>query len=122
MSAFFVCQAEYLYYIYTQIYLTMKKQLIKEAKRFQELAGIDEVIKIERPGIHPKDPNINVRAIKKEMDSFYGIDVSEEDIKDWLESYHFDRIEDDEDYDGEFVFDTGEREDLYMYLEDQGLI
>ena len=56
------------------------------------------------------------------MDKFYGIDVSEGDIIDWLESYHFDRIEDDEDYDGEFVFDTGEREDLYMHLEDQDLI
>jgi hypothetical protein len=99
----------------------MKKQLINEAKRLQELAGINEV-KIPKPGAHPKDPNINVRAIKKEMDEFYGIDVSEEDIIDWLESYHFDRIEDDEDYDGEFVFDTGEREDLYMHLEDQDLI
>ena len=100
----------------------MKKQLIDEAKRLQELAGIDEVIKIEKPGMHPKDPNITVRVIKKEMDEFYGVDVSEEDINDWLKSYHFDRIEDDEDYDGEFVFDTGEREDLYIHLEDQGLI
>jgi hypothetical protein len=89
----------------------MKKQLVTEAKRLQELAGILN-----------ENSTIDIPAIKREMQDFYGIDISEEDISDWLQSYHYDRIEDDEDYDGEFVFDTGEREDLYTHLEDQGLI
>ena len=36
--------------------------------------------------------------------------------------YHFDRIEEDPDYDGDFCFDTTEREDLMYYLEELGLI
>lgn len=66
--------------------------------------------------------DINVVDIKEEMYNFFGINVSEEDINKWIKMYHYDRIEDDEDYDGEFCFDTGEREDLYIYLEQEGLI
>ena len=65
---------------------------------------------------------INVEDIKNEMKEFYDVIVSDEDVNEWLQMYHYDRIENDEDYDGEFVFDTSEREDFYLYLEEEGLL
>jgi hypothetical protein len=62
---------------------------------------------------------INIQDIKDEMKDFYSLEVSDEDVSNWLELYHYDRIEDDPDYDGDFVFDTGEREDFYIYLQDK---
>ena len=65
------------------------------------------------------DSEIDIEEIKDDMKSFYDIDVTDTQIKDWLKSYHYDRIEDDPDYDGNFFFDTEEREDFFYYLEDQ---
>jgi len=63
-----------------------------------------------------------IEEIQNTMMDFYGLDVSEEVIKDFIQLYHYDRIEDDPDYDGNFCFDTGEREDLVYYLEELGLV
>jgi hypothetical protein len=90
------------------------KKLINEAKRLQELAGILKE--------NMDNSEINVQDIIDEMKSFYNITVSDEVVNDWLQVYHYDRMEDDEDYDGEFVFDTGEREDFLLYLKDQNLL
>jgi hypothetical protein len=59
---------------------------------------------------------IDVKGIIEEMEDFYGLKVSEEEVLDWLEFYHFDRIEEDPGYDGNFLFETSEREDFYIYL------
>jgi hypothetical protein len=69
-----------------------------------------------------ENQEINVEDIKNEMKEFYNITVSDENVNEWLQMYHYDRIEDDEDYDGEFVFDTSEREDFYLHLEEEGLL
>jgi hypothetical protein len=60
--------------------------------------------------------------IQTEMREFYNLLLTEDTIKDFLKFYHYDRIEDDPDYDGVFVFDTTEREDLLYYLEDIGMV
>jgi hypothetical protein len=60
--------------------------------------------------------------IQTEMRELYNLLLTEDIIKDFLKFYHYDRIEDDPDYDGEFVFDTTEREDLLYYLEDIGMV
>jgi hypothetical protein len=91
----------------------MKKQFITEATRLQKLAGI-----ITESQYRKLNEEINIQDIKDEMKDFYSLDVSDDDVNDWLEVYHYDRIEDDPDYDGDFVFDTGEREDFYIYLQD----
>jgi hypothetical protein len=63
-----------------------------------------------------------IQEIQEEMFRFYNLNVGPNVIKQFLKMYHFDRIEEDPDYDGDFVFDTGEREDLMYYLEELGLI
>jgi hypothetical protein len=60
--------------------------------------------------------------IQTEMKELYNLLLTEDTIKDFIKVYHYDRIEDDPDYDGYFVFDTTEREDLLYYLEELGLI
>lgn len=60
--------------------------------------------------------------IQTEMRELYNLFLTEDTIKDFLKFYHYDRIEDDPDYDGVFVFDTTEREDLLYYLEDIGMV
>jgi hypothetical protein len=65
-----------------------------------------------------ENKEIDVKAIKDEMNNFYGLNISDEDVNDWLEVYHYDRLEDDPDYDGNFEFDTAEREDFHDYLTD----
>jgi hypothetical protein len=92
----------------------MKKQFITEATRLQKLAGI-----ITESQYRELNEEINIQDIKDEMKDFYSLEVSDEDVNNWLELYHYDRIEDDPDYDGDFVFDTGEREDFYIYLQDK---
>jgi hypothetical protein len=69
-----------------------------------------------------KNQEINLQEIKDEMKQFYDLTVTEEVIEEWIGWYHYDRIEDDEDYDGIFCFDTSEREDLYIHLKEEGLI
>jgi hypothetical protein len=59
---------------------------------------------------------INVEDIKNEMNEFYGITVSDEVVNDWLDMYC------DDEEDDEFVFDTSEREDFYLYLEEEDLL
>ena len=63
-----------------------------------------------------KFEEFNIKDIQNEMKSFYGLNVSNQDVMDWLEMYHFDRLEEDEDYSGNFEFDTSEREDFYHYI------
>jgi hypothetical protein len=63
-----------------------------------------------------------VQEIQDEMFRFYNLNVGPNVIKQFLKIYHFDRIEEDPDYDGYFCFDTTEREDLIYYLEELGLI
>jgi len=63
-----------------------------------------------------------IQEIQDEMLRFYNLNVGPNVIKQFLKMYHFDRIEEDPDYDGDFYFDTTEREDLMYYLEELGLI
>jgi hypothetical protein len=63
-----------------------------------------------------------IQEIQEEMFRFYNLNVGPNVIKQFLKMYHFDRIEEDPDYDGDFCFDTTEREDLMYYLEELGLI
>jgi len=63
-----------------------------------------------------------IQEIQDEMFRFYNLNVGSNVIKQFLKMYHFDRIEEDPDYDNNFCFDTGEREDLMYYLEELGLI
>ena len=63
-----------------------------------------------------------IQEIQDEMFRFYNLNVGPNVIKQFLKMYHFDRIEEDPDYDGDFCFDTTEREDLMYYLEELGLI
>jgi hypothetical protein len=69
-----------------------------------------------------KNQEINLQEIKDEMKQFYDVTVTKKVIEEWIGWYHYDRIEDDEDYDGIFCFDTSEREDLYIHLKEEGLI
>jgi hypothetical protein len=97
----------------------VKKQFIAEAARMQKLAGITEAKVVPSNTVPSNKDFINIQDIKDEMKDFYSLDVSNSDVKDWLQSYHYDRIEDDPDYDGDFVFDTTEREDFFLYLKDR---
>ena len=63
-----------------------------------------------------------IQEIQDEIFRFYNLNVGPNVIKQFLKMYHFDRIEEDPDYDGDFCFDTTEREDLMYYLEELGLI
>lgn len=90
--------------------------MTQEQLRMQMLAGIitESQYKVKLN----EQEEIDIQAIKDEMKDFYDLVVSDDDVNNWLQSYHYDRIEDDPDYDGNFVFDTGEREDFYHYLVD----
>ena len=78
-----------------------------------------------------------LQDIQGEMKRMYSMDVDMDDIKDWVQMYYigynseYDEGPGDVDYEGnefgsedfesekkELVFDTGEREDFYTYLED----
>jgi len=78
-----------------------------------------------------------LQDIQSEMKRMYSMDVDMDDIKDWVQMYYigynseYDEGPGDVDYEGnefgsedyesekkELVFDTGEREDFYMYLKD----
>ena len=52
------------------------------------------------------------------MFDFYDMKVSETIIEQFLVEQIDDRKLDDPDWDGNFVFDTTEREDLYMFVSD----
>jgi hypothetical protein len=90
--------------------------MTQEQLRMQMLAGI--ITEGQYKAKLNEQEEIDTQAIKDEMKDFYDLMVSDDDVKDWLQSYHYDRIEDDPDYDGNFVFDTSEREDFYHYLID----
>ena len=78
-----------------------------------------------------------LQDIQGEMKRMYSMDVDMDDIKDWVQMYYigynseYDEGPGDVDYEGnefgsedfesekkELVFDTGEREDFYTYIED----
>ena len=78
-----------------------------------------------------------LQNIQDDMKMYYKMDVDMDDIKDWVNMYYIDYNSEydegpgDVDYEGnefgsedyesekkELVFDTGEREDFYMYLKD----
>lgn len=59
-----------------------------------------------------------IKEIQDEMFDFYDMKVSETIVEQFLVEQIDDRKLDDPDWDGEFVFDTTEREDLYMFVND----
>lgn len=59
-----------------------------------------------------------IKEIQDEMFDFYDMKVSETIIEQFLVEQIDDRKLDDPDWDGKFVFDTTEREDLYMFVND----
>ncbi len=59
-----------------------------------------------------------IKEIQDEMFDFYDMKVSENIIEQFLVEQIDDRKLDDPDWDGNFVFDTTEREDLYMFVSD----
>jgi len=59
-----------------------------------------------------------IKEIQDEMFDFYDMKVSETIIEQFLVEQIDDRKLDDPDWDGNFVFDTTEREDLYMFVSD----
>lgn len=59
-----------------------------------------------------------IKEIQDEMFDFYDMKVSETIIEQFLVEQIDDRKLDDPDWDGNFVFDTTEREDLYMFVND----
>jgi len=54
--------------------------------------------------------NIDYSSVKDEMKRMYDIDVDLDTIEDFITTYN--------DGEGMDVFDTTEREDFYMYLQD----
>jgi hypothetical protein len=54
---------------------------------------------------------VDYDSIKREMKKMYDIDVDLKTIKDFVTSY--------DDGDGMDIFDTTEREDFYLYLQDE---
>jgi hypothetical protein len=59
-----------------------------------------------------------IKEIQNEMFDFYDMKVSKTIIEQFLVEQIDDRKLDDPDWDGDFVFDTTEREDLYMFVSD----
>ena len=59
-----------------------------------------------------------IKEIQDEMFDFYDMKVSETIVEQFLVEQIDDRKLDDPDWDGNFVFDTTEREDLYMFVND----
>ena len=59
-----------------------------------------------------------IKEIQNEMFDFYDMKVSKTIIEQFLVEQIDDRKLDDPDWDGDFVFDTTEREDLYMFVND----
>jgi hypothetical protein len=59
-----------------------------------------------------------IKEIQNEMFDFYDMKVSKTIIEQFLVEQIDDRKLDDPDWDGDFVFDTTEREDLYMFVDD----
>ena len=66
-----------------------------------------------------------IEEIKKEVFDFYGVKVKNNVIKEFIDYYYDDEEEEDEDYyrpftdEGIPVFDTSEREDFMIYLEER---
>jgi len=66
-----------------------------------------------------------VNTIKDEIYDFYDVKVNDEVVVDFIEWYYLN--EDNEEFkpfddEGIPVFDTGEREDFMLYLEDLGIV
>ncbi len=59
-----------------------------------------------------------IKEIQDEMFDFYDMKVNETIVEQFLVEQIDDRKLDDPDWDGNFVFDTTEREDLYMFVDD----
>ena len=59
-----------------------------------------------------------IKEIQNEMFDFYDMKVNETIVEQFLVEQIDDRKLDDPDWDGNFVFDTTEREDLYMFVSD----
>tara|TARA_R110000744_G_scaffold35095_3_gene81516 strand:+ start:78 stop:323 length:246 start_codon:yes stop_codon:yes gene_type:complete len=59
-----------------------------------------------------------IKEIQDEMVDFYDIKVNETIVKQFLVEQIDDRKLDDPDWDGNFVFDTMEREDLVLFIKE----
>ncbi len=59
-----------------------------------------------------------IKEIQNEMFDFYDILIDKTIVEQFLVEQIDDRKLDDPDWDGNFVFDTTEREDLYMFVSD----
>ncbi len=59
-----------------------------------------------------------IKEIQNEMFDFYDMKVNKTIVEQFLVEQIDDRKLDDPDWDGDFVFDTTEREDLYMFVSD----
>ena len=57
-----------------------------------------------------------IKEIQDEMFDFYGRKVNETIVKQFLVEQIDDRKLDDPDWDGNFVFDTTEREDFILFI------
>ena len=106
---------------------------MKELYRFRQYLTEGRLLKEEVDVLG----NEFLQDIQSEMKRMYSMDVDMDDIKDWVQMYYigynseYDEGPGDVDYEGnefgsedyesekkELVFDTGEREDFYMYLKD----
>ena len=85
----------------------MAKKLLTE--RFQELAGIRPLYELEKELLDFEGNNV-YDIIHRDMMAFYKMDVSRDKIKNWADNYSW--------RDGEVIFDTGEREDFFQFIED----
>ena len=107
---------------------------MKELYRFRQFLAEGKLLKEEEIDVLGKE---FLQDIQSEMKRMYSMDVDMDDIKDWVQMYYigynseYDEGPGDVDYEGnefgsedfesekkELVFDTGEREDFYTYLED----
>ena len=66
-----------------------------------------------------------VNEIKNEVFDFYGVEVEDEIVEDFVNWYYMN--EDNEDFkpfdeNGIPIFDTSEREDFMYYLKDLGIV
>ena len=93
----------------------ISKKTINEAKkiklteRFQQLAGIRPLYELEKELLDFEGNNV-YDIIHRDMMAFYKMDVSRDKIKNWADNYSW--------RDGEVIFDTGEREDFFQFIED----
>lgn len=54
----------------------------------------------------------DMQDTKNEIKDFYDLMMSDDDVKNWLQSYHYDRIKNDPSYDSNLTFNASKRENL----------